>query len=192
MPRLYSFIYEEKYIDYKFFSIHKPYVLSNSDILKDYFPISLKLGVSQFTGIENSDYRSDLYYNFNRFISPVVGLEYDFLKWKSFNFKTGLYATLIRENDKYFFSQRETGFEYDLEGGVKVITEGMFRLSVPFTTEYFFETQLGLLSINTSFIIGYHNEYGEGLTEYDTATIDGEQRLNYKNVYSRYSAPWYF
>ena len=164
----------------------------NSDFLKNYFPISLKLGVSQFTGIENSHYREDLYYNFNNFISPVVGLEYDFLKLDNFNFKTGLYATLIKENDKYFFSQQETGFGYDLEGRIKVTTDGMFRLSVPITSEYLIPTKIGILTLNASFIMGYHNEFGEGFTEYDTATIDGEQRLNYKNVYSRYSAPWYF
>lgn len=164
----------------------------NSDFLKNYFPISLKLGVSQFTGIENSNNRNDLYYNFNNFTSPVVGLEYDFLKLDNFNFKTGLYATLIKENQKLFFSQNETGFTYDLEEKIKITTEGMWRLSVPLTAEYLIDTKIGTLTLNGSFIVGYHNEFGEGFIEYDTASIEGEQRLNYKSVYSRYAEPWYF
>lgn len=164
----------------------------NSDFLKNYYPISLKFGLSQFTGVENSHYRKDLYYNFNNFISPVVGLEYDFLKFNNFNFKTGLSATLIKENQKLLFSQKETGFGYDLDERIKVTTNGMWRLSVPLTTEYLIDTKIGILSLNASFIVGYHNEFGEGFIEYDNATIEGEQRLNYKNVYSRYSAPWYF
>ena len=164
----------------------------NSDFLKNYYNLSLKVGISQFTGVENSGLPSTLDYNFRNFVSPVVGLDYDIFQLQNFNIKTGLHATLIKENQKLFFSQYETGFAYDLEEKIKITTNGMWRLSIPLTAEYLIDTSIGTLTLNGSFIIGYHNEVGEAYVEYDNSTIEGEQRLNYKSIYSRASAPWYF
>lgn len=169
-----------------------PVSSQNTEFMEDYSAISIKVGLSRYIGIYNSHYRSDLYYNFDNFTTPVVGMEYDFLRWNNFNFKTGLFATYIMEKEKLFFSQEETDFGYDLEEWIITTTEGMWRLSVPLTAEYLWRTEFGTLTFNTGFILGYHNEFGEAFTEYDTATTDGEQRLNYKSVYSRYSEPWYF
>lgn len=157
----------------------------------DYRKISFQFGASKYSGAETSPIPNTLIYRFNKFTSPHFGFYYDALQTNSFNFKIGLSTLLIREIDEFYIDASEIpdvdrGYGYTVEG------EGTWRFNMPLTAEYFIPTNFGKLMVNSSFIIGYSEEFGITESEYAVKALESEEFTTLSSIYSRSTAPWYF
>ncbi len=162
-----------------------------TDLFNNYHKLSFQFGVSRYVGAETSALPSTLKYTFNNYISPHFGFYYDVLQTKHFNFKIGISALLVRDIIEFRIdkSQIENALA-DFGDETELITDNTWRFNLPLTAEYFINTDFGKLTLNGSFILGYHQEFGvaEGL---DTVTWPNSNTTSLETVYSRKTAPWY-
>lgn len=165
---------------------------AQESIFDDYYKLNLTFNGSRYIGGERSSLPNTLNYEFTNFTSPTIGLAYDIYRHKNFNFRIGISTTLIREKDKFFIDQLEyqngTG---DISLETETITDGQWRVNLPVTGEYLIPLGKSiLLTINTSIILGFHEEFGDADFLFEVGGETSEVTSLAVN-YSRSTAPWY-
>ena len=175
-----------------FTSITSSLAQNNTSFFNDYHKINFQFGASRYTGTETTPLPRTLNYTFNNFTSPHFGLYYDVLQTNRFNFKVGLSLLLIREIDEVFIHQSEIeDGTRDFARIIELTTDGMWRLNLPITSEYLLNTTFGKLTLNSSFVLGFHKEFGLTESEYNVAGSLTADFSTLESVYSRSTAPWY-
>ncbi len=166
----------------------------NTIFFNDYHKFSFQFGLSNYTGAKTSPLPSTLIYRFKNFKSPHFGFYYDALQTDKLNFKIGLSALLTREIDEFFIYASQIPNEENSERGYGYTTEtnGSWRFNLPITIEYLVPTNIGKLFLNTSFIVGYSQDFGETESEYGVKKPESEEYTKLNVVYSTNNAPWSF
>lgn len=164
-----------------------------TSFFNDYHKLSFQFGISKYYGAETSKLPTGLTYKFNNYTSPHFGVYYDVLQLTNFNFKIGFSTLLVREIDEIFIdmSQIPDG-NRDFASIIEISTDGAWRFNLPITAEYVLKTSFGNLSLNSSFIFGYHQEFGLSEAGYGVKVPENDEFTTFSSVYSRSTAPWYF
>ena len=164
-----------------------------TSFFNDYHKLSFQFGVSRYYGAETSNLPSGLIYKFNNFTSPHFGFYYDILQSESFNFKIGISTLLIREIDEIFIDEAQIpNGNRDFARITELVIDGAWRFNLPIITEYLLDTNFGKMSLNSSFITGYHQEFGISEASYGVRVPESQEFTEFNSTYSRSAAPWYF
>lgn len=160
-------------------------------VFDNYHKLSLQFGVSRYIGSKTSNIPETLNYEFREYTAPMFGLNYDVFQLDKFNFKTGITALLVRNYIEYGIKNEDIP-SVDEDRLFYLEGTGSWRISTPLTTEYLIGTGKNKFTMNTSFIIGYSQEFGDTISEYGIKNDNEEEFTTAESIYKRHTAPWYF
>lgn len=163
---------------------------NSTDFFNDFHKLSFQFGVSRYSGAETTPQPNTLTNKFRDFTSPHFGFYYDIYHNNHFNLKIGVSALLVREIHEYRFDASELP-NIDEERHFWVEDGGSWRYNLPLTVEYLPKLNFGKLTINSSIILGYNADYGDGFSEYGIKSPQSSEFTKLNTVGGRRSARWY-
>uniref|UniRef100_UPI004049C77D hypothetical protein n=1 Tax=Gelidibacter sp. TaxID=2018083 RepID=UPI004049C77D len=165
-----------------------------TSFFNDYHKFSFQFGVSRYTGAETTPLPNTLRYTFRNYTSPHLGFYYDIAQTKNFNLKIGISTLLVRDFQEEFIADEETVLDGDYNVYTEIIggTLDNWRLNLPITAEYIKDFGFGKLTINSSLILGFHEEFGSSFSSFGVIDREsGDETLILQSTYNRPAAPWY-